>query len=114
MPVWCSSLESSLPNRCQAERRPRRRLNAVKEDVQKGDERALAIPPRDGSPTVRMREECEALRRAAVVAMVQATEVWNLHDVAVVMLAAAACVLRLKSFTSNDLRDRTAPVIAPT
>ena len=70
------SLLSRTPPATPVERRQRR--------GSKRDERALAIPPCGGSPTVRMREECVALRRAAVVAMVQATEVRNLHDVAVV------------------------------
>jgi hypothetical protein len=57
------SLLSRTPPATPVERRQRR--------GSKRDERALAIPPCGGSPTVRMREECVALRRAAVVAMVQ-------------------------------------------
>ena len=50
----------------------------------KGDERAVAIRSASRSPTMRMREESVLLRRAAFVAVVQATEVGNRHDVAIV------------------------------
>jgi len=62
---------------------PRLKLNVVIGRRSKGDGRGLSVPARCGMRTVRMREEC-VLCGAAFVAVVQATEVRNCHDVAIV------------------------------
>jgi hypothetical protein len=49
----------------------------------KGDGRAVAVLPLRGIHTLRMHEEC-VLRGATFVAVVQAAEVRNRHDLAVV------------------------------